>query len=36
MVGFELDLQSLGFQKLMETNVQRVTAGIVFASKWAK
>ncbi|KIM46961.1 hypothetical protein M413DRAFT_23277 [Hebeloma cylindrosporum] len=26
MVGYELDLKSFGFQKLMETNAQRVTA----------
>jgi len=27
MIGYELDLKSFGFQKLMETNTQRVTAG---------
>lgn len=27
MVGYELDLKSFGFRKLMETNAQRVTAG---------
>jgi hypothetical protein len=27
MIGYELDLKSFGFQKLMESNAQRVTAG---------
>jgi hypothetical protein len=27
MIGYELDLNSFGFRKLMETNAQRVTAG---------
>lgn len=27
MVGYELDLKSFSFRKLMETNAQRVTAG---------
>jgi len=31
MVGYELDLKSFGFQNLMETNAQRVTAGKVVA-----
>jgi len=36
MVGYELDLKSVGFQQLMETNVRRVTAGKVVAWKRKK
>jgi len=36
MVGYELDLKSFGFQRLMETNAQRVTAGKVVAWKGKK
>jgi hypothetical protein len=33
MIGYELDLKSFGFRRLMETNAQRVTAGKVVVWK---